>query len=195
VSDPEAKIRAGITKVVLGHRASLDPSERERFEAAVGLERIREIEAKFNTTMIPTAEHVEILDALREIIGSTGLQRYFAEAYVLGLSQIPLLKGLVEATIRSFGASPGHLAKVMPRAWRSLSVATGEFEVEVDDASKLARLHLRGIDPALATSGSYADTFAGTFMGFLRQCGVEGEVTITSLDPVAGEASFMLRWG
>ena len=189
----EPRIRAGITKVVLEHRQSLTARERERFEAAVGPERIAAIEAKFNTTLVSTAEHVTILEALREIIGGPALQQYFAEAYLQGFSKIPLLRPLIEATLRSVGTSPGHLAKVMPRAWSGLAVDTGHFTVEVDEVG-WATLRFSGLAPELAGEGAYADTFAGTFLGFLRQCNVDGAVEITELDNAHGAATFELRW-
>jgi hypothetical protein len=194
VTRQAAQIRAGITKVVLDHRSSLPAAERERFEAAIGADAIARIEAKFNTTMIASVEHVAIVEALRAIIGGARLQQYFADAYLEGFSKIPLLRSLIEATLRTFGASPGHMAKVMPRAWSGVATETGEFTVEVDDAGQRAVLRLTKVDPALVGEGAYADTFAGTFLGFLRQCRVEGEVEITELDNERGTATFEMRW-
>lgn len=186
-------IRAGVTKVLLAHRARLAPGELRRFERGVGRSLIETIDQALNLAWIPGETHVLVLDKLRDTVGSEGVREYFAAAYLEGFSQLPLLENLIQGTLRALGASPGHLAKIMPRAWGSLAKDAGAFETTVHDRE--AVLVFEGLDPGLAKSGSFADSFAGTFIGFIRQCEVEGTVEVESLETDRGAARFKMRWG
>ncbi len=193
--DPSlSRIRAGITKSVLSYRSSLTAAERRVVEQRLPPPWIEEIERRFNTSYIPSAEHVKLLDVLVDVVGPVRLRRYFAEVYLAEVSKLPLLRTLIEATLRPFGASPGRLAKVMPRAWQVLAKDTGRFEARVDLKAGTGRLEYSNLPPELSSSGSWVCTFAGVFDGFLEQCGARGVVEMADVDVSCGRATYVLGW-
>jgi len=186
------QIRAGVTKVVLAHRATLSSELRRGLEERLGPDPIHEIESAFNTGWVDAQIHIALLDALHAELGSEGLQEYFCSVYVESLSRMPLVRTVVDATLRLFGASPGHLAKTLPRVWHTLGRDVGSWNVAAGKGE--AQVVLEGLPPDLARSTSYVWTFAGTFDGFFAQTRVDGEVRIEPGRWDEGNVTYDLSW-
>jgi hypothetical protein len=172
----------------------LGTAERHAVEKSLDPAWIAEVEGRFNTSFLPTSQHVALLDALVDVLGTERTQRYFAEAYLTGFSTFPMVRTLIEGTLRTFGASPGRLAKVFPRAWDGLAEHTGDFVSQVDFNGCTARLDFSGLAAELSRSGSWVSSFAGVFDGFIEQCGRTGIVEVVDLDLARGAARYLMRW-
>jgi len=191
---PPSRIRAGITKIVLAHRARLSEDERATVEAQVGLDWIAAVERRFNTAYLPSAEHIQLLDAIVRAAGKGSTRQFFRDAYLSGFSTFPMLRTLIAGTLRTFGTSPGRLAKVMPRAWEGLCDRTGRFAADVDFEKCVARLTYSELPAELSASGSWAHSFAGVFDGFIEQCSTTGTVQMEDVDLKHGRANFVIAW-
>lgn len=190
--DTGALIRAGITKIVVAQLETLPDDVRERVLARLDDDVLPLVDRPLNTTWIDAGLHITTLDALRDTLGDAAFTTYFRDAYLAGFASLPLIKTIIDATIRLFGATPAGLAKNLDRTWQTLARGLGSFEVETHEQE--ATIAWSGLEPRLATSGTYVDSFAGTFSGWFPQCQVVGEVHIIERDHSRGSATYRLIW-
>ena len=187
-----ALIRAGITKIVVNQLDTLPPKVRSRILERLEADLLPLVERPLNTTWIDAGLHITLIDVLRDTLGDAAFVAYFRDAYLAGFARLPLIKTIIDATIRLFGATPAGLSKNLDRTWQTLSRGLGAFEAEPHDHE--ATLRWTGVEPRLAASGSYVESFAGTFEGWFPQCKVAGEVRIVERDHARGSATFRLTW-
>jgi hypothetical protein len=189
---PEPAIRAAIARDFIESVRALNPILPARVLSQVPSETAEVLQGATRLGWIPMEHQTRINDQARKALGP-----HYREAWrraMLRIFEEPILKPIVESSMRLFGSTPAALMRVTPRAYGLLIRDCGEFQFVEGTRPNAAGLALRGLPVGLAESGSFFEGMAGIFSAYFELSGTTGTVAIVDPQAAAGSASYALEW-
>jgi len=139
---------------------------------------------------LPLSVLTTMMDVARQVVDAEMFRKLQKDVALVYL-QRPLLRGLLETSIRLFGFDPSFILRWAPRAWDMVFRHCGRLEYEA--ASGENWLRLRGFPREALASGSFVLALAAAFEAPFILTRTTGRVEIVSSDNATGEATFVMR--
>jgi hypothetical protein len=188
---PDPAVRARHLKQTLDAIAGLP--EGAAIRDRVGELVARDIETSNGFDWMPIGHDLALVRAERLILGAER-QAVFARAVVNASFRGPLLGRLVESAMRLTGHDPAGWARWIPRAWSLVFSGCGTWAIGAPEPDGTVLLRLAHLPPALVADEVWGRSLAASLSAIVDLGAASGGVELEALDPVAHEATFVLRW-
>ncbi len=166
-------MRSGYFKRGVKALSAVSADERERILSAVRVETLQAIERDVDVGWVPLRVNADFTESVYRVLGAGGTRAYGRR---VGNSSFdtPILRGIMDTTIRLLGIGPKGLFKVMRRSWSAVYRNCGEVDVVAATGNEV-RLLLRD-PPPLMRAASYLESIGGGLEATFDFCAVEGAV-------------------
>jgi hypothetical protein len=192
--DNESLVRASIPKSSWTELQRLPPAQREAVERSLGEQFIGELSQALTVAWVPFAVEARLADAIYEVLGAVET-RAFYKRKTLASFDIPLLKPLLESTMRLFGATPVSFLKMLGRTWSTLSKNCGSYDWIDEKKERRGVSLVRGFPTRLyRREQAWVESALGGYEGFFVPLRLEGRVRAEEVDFRAGNSRFILEW-
>ena len=186
---PQPRILAGFVQGTLG---CVPPAARAGVRARLAPETLAVLERSGRLAWLPIEVDVELTRAIYAELGAGRARELFRSGLSTALDA-PILRSLVQAALRIFGANPARVFGWAPKAYAQLYRDAGAMRFEREEPG-CARLELTELPAPVAASRDYLDGMVGAVAAGFDVMGVKGEVTLERLDVEARSACFRLVW-
>jgi hypothetical protein len=184
-----AEIRAQQLKQDLQALVELGHDQASFILASVSPRDLRTIQQAGPTDWLPIELELELCRRIHATAGDDGIRAWGLASLRAGIEG-PLLKPMLETTIRMFGLSPAALLRLGPLAWRSAFREAGRLDVTmVPGQAGIARLC--GL-PEVMFERAFLLSIAGCLETVFAVTGHPGAVQL--VEPVVEEPRFILSW-
>ncbi|MBI5542333.1 MAG: hypothetical protein HY901_00465, partial [Deltaproteobacteria bacterium] len=126
-----------------------------------------------------------------QVAGEEAIREWSRRSILLSFEG-PLLRPLVEASVKVFGLTPISWLQWIPRLWPSMCRNCGTLEVGETSPSRCT-IHFAKAPPALVQSRPFLISLCGSCEGVIQLCKVKGRVE-HELDPRTGVVLLRARW-
>ena len=190
-----SSLRASIPKSSWAEIALLEPPRLTKIEKLVGEAFVAELSAASGVQWVPFEFEAKLADAVFEVLGPSATRALYRRKTVRSF-EIPLIRPILQSSLRIFGATPASILKMVGRTWALVSRNSGSYDcVDESDQRRAtsvvrdfpARLYRRREAWLETAMGGYEAFFAPFKLG-------KGTVRVIERDFTTGSASFVLEW-
>jgi hypothetical protein len=168
---------------------AIDRDLGRRVRAELKPESLEEIQAAWGASWLPIRLDVELTEAFFRLAGSArGCQAM--RQNLVATFQAPILRPLIEGSLRVLGRHPGKILRWAPRAWALLFRDLGEMSVETAD--ERATVRITGLPPEVSESREYLMGSAAAIASVFDLTGYQGSCELAQHGQ--GEARFEVTW-
>jgi len=174
--DPrQPEMRAGQLRTDLESLGDLPGGDQVR--ASLSPATIQQIQQSGGTKWLPLALDIELAEAVSRSLGEGATRDWSRRSMIKGADG-PLLRPIVQATIKVFGLQAAGLLRFAPRIWPSLFRNCGELVVTCSD--QCLQLTLINAPEIIVRSRPFLLSLAGAFDGVITLCKGKGRAEIAS---------------
>ncbi len=184
-------MRSAFGPALLGQVEGLERSERDAVLARVSASTREHYERAMAISWTDMDVHMELSDAIRDVIGPERNVSLWAEA-MAELANRPLLSGFVRHLGARFGVDPGSIYVQTARLWQHLCRGVGQLEAVVDGRSATAKL--RGFPVADHQFICFVEGTHGCFLGIVRPLQAKPQVERVAVDLEGGNVTYRIEW-
>lgn len=161
-----------------------------RVRAAMPAESREVVEHALPTAWIPIEHDKWVVRAIVEAHGREGARQCWRD-FMQDHANAPMLRGILQMSIRMFGLNPGSIAKIAPKAWGNVYRGFCDFRPG-ERGDKSAALLMEDIHPDVLEVEEYLLCFQSVFEGF---CDIFGGGTVEmEVDRPRRSARLQLHW-
>jgi hypothetical protein len=187
-------LRASIPKSSWAEIALLDPPRLAKIEEIVGRPFVAELTAASGVAWIAFEFEAKLADATYEVLGASETRALYRRKTVRSFD-IPLIRPILQSSLRVFGATPASILKMVGRTWALASRNCGSYACVDESDQRRSTSIVRDFPTRLyRRREAWLETAMGGYEGFFAPFRLDGTVRVTDRDFAAGSASFLLEW-
>jgi hypothetical protein len=133
------EIRAAMSRFLRRQVERMPAAARSDVLQRVSRRSLDRIDGTLAIAWLPMEAHMDLCNAIQDVVGGEENVALWRET-ALDLCQRPLLKGLVNMSVRLFGATPHAVTRVIPTAYASQTRRLGTVGVQERDTFVVAEL-------------------------------------------------------
>jgi hypothetical protein len=149
-----------------------DFAEGARIRASIFPATVERIEKASTASWLPIELDVQINEAVLAILGEGGVRdwnrRSIARAF-----EGPLLRPVIDASVKVFGLKPSTWLAWIPRIWPAVVRGCGEIEVGARSPTACTLVYT-GVPPVVARSHAFMLGLCGACEGTIQLCHITG---------------------
>ncbi len=164
----------------------------QRFREASPPKAIAALERAGRLGFVPVEIDVETFLVGLELFGPKDNQRRVRHALASTFNS-PLMKPVVDGTLRLFGVGPGSMFRLSAPAWATVYRSCGCMSRESTEEGRVV-LRCRDAAPAMLEHYVYLEGVAAAIGAVMDVCRVEGGVTLDEVDYELRTVTFIASW-
>ena len=191
-----AQCRAGWTQYVLRASRTLSTTQQQDIHERLATA-LPPLEAAPASRFLPIALHMQVLRALRAVLGERGFREFSARTVSAALDEPLMFAKQARAALRALGSSRWLMLRALPVSFRFIFADVGKIDVEIAHDDSHAVIVHAGFEPEHSQGDEWALIWLGTIDAIVRHAltprGETADVTLVSQRPERGYLELCAR--
>ena len=190
-----SSLRASIPKSSWAEITLLGPPRLTKIEKLVGESFVAELTAASGVEWIAFEFESKLADAVFEVLGPSETRALYRRKTVRSFD-IPLIRPILQSSLRVFGATPASILKMVGRTWALASRNSGSYGCVDESDQRRCTSVVRDFPARLyRRREAWLETAMGGYEAFFTPFKLDrGTVRVSERDFTTGSASFVLEW-